>query len=263
MRPFTRNVFARQSRARHTRLSSEASGRHDRRRANTHAGQSRIHRCAARSAKGTRGVCGRRGRVAEPRKRLSRMSSHPPPTAHRRLTPLHPPTSAGVVPLARRRRRHHDACPRTVRPRRSVSPLSTCARASGLPKQRTRFSSQRSFGFRVVSSRSVAPRRRPRALTFQHTPPPRRENTRGTHHTTCRQSPHPPHKTPAFWTTSLSRPRPRASASATRTRRRRLTTLSPPSPERCRCGRRTSPAAARARPRRPGARPRGACATSS
>ena len=72
------------------------------------------------------GVCGRRARIAKSRKRLSRMSSHLPPMAHRSPMghPLHPPTRTGVVPLARRRRRHHDVRPRAVRPRRSVSPLS-------------------------------------------------------------------------------------------------------------------------------------------
>ena len=133
--PFTRNVFARQSRARHTRLSTEASRRHDRRRAGVHAGQSRVHGCAARSAQGTRGgVRPAEAHRGVPETSLSDVSSHPPPSAHLMAHPPHPPTRAGVVPLARRRRRHHDVRPRAVRPRRSVSPLSTCARASGLPK---------------------------------------------------------------------------------------------------------------------------------
>ena len=136
-------TFSHQSHARHPRLSTEASERHGRRRAGAHACQPRIHRCAARPAQGTRGGVRPAGaHRGVPETYLSDVESSAP-TAHRRLTPPHPPTSAGVIPLARRRRRHHDARARAVRPRRSVSPLSAWARAWGLPKRRRRLSSSR------------------------------------------------------------------------------------------------------------------------
>ena len=145
-------TFSHQSHARHPRLSTEASERHGRRRAGAHACQPRIHRCAARPAQGTRGGVRPAGaHRGVPETSLSDVESSAP-TAHRRLTPLHPPTSAGVVPLARRRRRHHDARARAVRPRRSVSPLSAWARAWGLPKRRRSLSSnvRRSPKFRPI-----------------------------------------------------------------------------------------------------------------
>lgn len=106
--------------------------------------------------------------------------------------PLHPPTRTGVVPLARRRRRHHDVRPRAVRPRRSVSHLSAWARAWGLPKRRRRLSSSRAT-FVVRQSESPDPAERfgfsfasrpgaNRALTFPRHASPRQSSYKHVKH---------------------------------------------------------------------------------
>ena len=185
-------TFSHQSHARHPRLSTEASERHGRRRAGAHACQPRIHRCAARPAQGTRGGVRPAGaHRGVPETYLSDVESSAP-TAHRRLTPPHPPTSVGVIPLARRRRRHHDARPRAVRPRRSVSHLSAWARAWGLPKRRRRLSSSRAT-FVVRQSESPDPAERfgfsfasrpgaNRALTFPRHASPRQSSYKHVKH---------------------------------------------------------------------------------
>lgn len=119
------------------------------------------------------GVCGRRARIAKSRKRLSRMSSHPPPMWRTDGSPmghpLHPPTRTGVVPLARRRRRHHDVRPRAVRPRRSVPrfplgarvgssetlPTLPLANVRGRLERRARPILERFSAFRLARSRSL------------------------------------------------------------------------------------------------------------
>ena len=187
--------------------------------------------------------------------------------------PLHPPTRTGVVPLARRRRRHHDVRPRAVRPRRSVPRFPLGARVGSSETLQTRFPRQRSWKARKTSAADpgtlfgVSPGAFAFAPGADHTPDniprhPVNLNPKTRIHVSHTQHPRGS-QTPAFWTTSLPRRSRRASGSATRTRRRFSTISSPPSPGRCLCGRRASPAAARARPRRPGASPRSACATSS